>query len=378
MRMHDFDIIVIGGGIGGLTLAIQSAMAGYTTALFEKETYPFHKVCGEYISNESKPFLQSCKFDNNAMQLPQINRLGISDIKGRMFEFPLTLGGFGVSRHYIDNELFQIAIKQGVTVFTKTKVTDISFNKQLFIIKAKDLVLTSKVAVGAYGKRSNIDLTLKRDFVLKKPSKQRHYIALKYHIIFDFPPERIELHNFSGGYCGISTIENNKCCLCYLTTAGNLSSNGNSIKEMEQKVLYQNPKLKRIFEEATFLFDEPIAISQISFQKKTQEEKHLLMVGDAAGLISPLCGNGMSMAMHSGKIAFDHIDLFLKNKIDRSELENGYTQQWKNAFSTRLWVGRSVQNMFGNNRLTTAFLSFLEKSPKLSDRLIRYTHGTTF
>ena len=55
---EEFDIAIIGGGLAGLTLSIQCANAGYNTILFEKETYPFHKVCGEYISNESLPFLE--------------------------------------------------------------------------------------------------------------------------------------------------------------------------------------------------------------------------------------------------------------------------------------------------------------------------------
>ena len=53
---EDYDIAVIGGGLAGLSLSIQSAEAGYKTILFEKEHYPFHKVCGEYISNESYEF----------------------------------------------------------------------------------------------------------------------------------------------------------------------------------------------------------------------------------------------------------------------------------------------------------------------------------
>jgi flavin-dependent dehydrogenase len=54
----DFDIGVIGGGLAGLSFAILCADAGYSVALFEKEEYPFHKVCGEYISLESYDFLQ--------------------------------------------------------------------------------------------------------------------------------------------------------------------------------------------------------------------------------------------------------------------------------------------------------------------------------
>jgi hypothetical protein len=47
---------------------------------------------------------------------------------------------------------------------------------------------------------------------------------------------------------------------------------------------------------AEFINTVPYTISQISFEKKTRIEKHMLMLGDAAGMITPLCGNGMSMA----------------------------------------------------------------------------------
>ncbi len=78
-----------------------------------------------------------------------------------------------------------------------------------------------------------------------------------------------------------------------------------------------------------FLYDEPLTISRISFNKKTQIENHVLMIGDTAGLIAPLCGNGMSMALHSSKLAFEEIDLFLQGRINRYEMEIQYTQQWE-------------------------------------------------
>ncbi|MGZ4157476.1 MAG: FAD-dependent oxidoreductase, partial [Bacteroidia bacterium] len=45
-----YQVSIIGGGLAGLTLAVQLADAGYSCVLFEKNKYPFHKVCGEYIS----------------------------------------------------------------------------------------------------------------------------------------------------------------------------------------------------------------------------------------------------------------------------------------------------------------------------------------
>lgn len=48
----------------------------------------------------------------------------------------------------------------------------------------------------------------------------------------------------------------------------------------------------------------------------------MLMIGDTAGLIHPLCGNGMAMAIHSAKIASELCVLYLnEKKISRNELE---------------------------------------------------------
>ena len=54
-----FDVGIIGGGLAGLSLSILLVKAGHKVVLFEKEKYPFHRVCGEYISLESCNFIES-------------------------------------------------------------------------------------------------------------------------------------------------------------------------------------------------------------------------------------------------------------------------------------------------------------------------------
>ena len=73
-----YDAAIIGGGLAGLSLAIQMARKGYSVVLFEKEKYPFHKVCGEYISMESWPFLLSLGLDLSALNLPKIDTLNLT------------------------------------------------------------------------------------------------------------------------------------------------------------------------------------------------------------------------------------------------------------------------------------------------------------
>jgi flavin-dependent dehydrogenase len=373
-----YDVAIIGGGLAGLTLSIQCADAGYKTILFEKENYPFHKVCGEYISLESYSFLQRMGLPVEQLNVPIIKKLQLSDVKGEMYGFNLLPGGFGISRYKLDGELYRIAKVKGVSVLTNTRVSGVRFENDIFSIETNREIFNSKIAAGTFGKRSNLDIKWNRDFVTTKPNKLNNYIGVKYHIQYSYPRDHIALHNFHNGYCGISNIEDDKCCLCYLTTANNLKENNSSIPTMEKNVLHKNPALREIFSRAKFLYEEPLVISQISFSKKSQLENHVLMIGDAASLITPLCGNGMSMAMHASKLAFGNIHACFRGEIDREMMERRYIQQWQHQFSKRLFVGRIIQRFFGNNTSTSLFLRTMHALPFLAKQIIRSTHGDAF
>ncbi len=373
-----YDVAIIGGGLAGLTLAIQCAKAGFITALYEKETYPFHKVCGEYISLECKNFLESVGINISNLQLPIITKLNITDAYGNLYNFNLPLGGFGISRFMLDELLYNLALQAGVHFFTNTKVQNVVFNNQQFAISTNNHQHKATIAIGSFGKRSNMDVKLKRPFINKKNGSLQNFVGIKYHIKCNHPINTIALHNFKNGYCGISKIEGDKYCLCYLTTANNLKENNGSIKQMESAILHQNPILKEIFTNAEFLYTEPLAISQISFSPKATVENHLLMIGDAAGLITPLCGNGMSMAMHASKLAFNQIKAYLQLHISRKDMEVNYTNQWKAQFAKRLFIGRFVQKLFGGNWSTYVFLKVMMHNKWLANKLITFTHGKYF
>lgn len=377
-RAGGYDVAIIGGGLAGLSLSIQCARQGYKTILFEKEKYPFHKVCGEYISFESWGFLEEMGLPLSEMNLPEIKRLIVSAPNGKTIESNLGLGGFGISRYTLDAHLAAIAKEAGVIVLEETKVTDINCNNSPFTIHHSRNSHEAKVVAGTFGKRSNLDVKWKREFAEKKANKLNNYIGVKYHIKTNWPRDTIALHNFSDGYCGISQIEDGKYCLCYLTTANNLQICGNDITELEKKILSQNPQLKKILDSSTILYQSPLTISQISFDKKTQIENHVLLIGDAAGSITPLCGNGMSMALHGSKIAFNCINEFLKGHSTREQMEQQYRQQWKKQFSRRLLIGRSIQRFFGKKWVTNLFILSLKPFPRMVSWLIQQTHGQPF
>lgn len=363
-----YDIAIIGGGLAGLSLAILQAKIGKKVILFEKNSYPFHRVCGEYISLESWSFLENLGLPLSQMNLPIIKNLQVTSPTGTSIHTPLDLGGFGISRYKLDFELAKIAKALGVNLLEKTKVTDIKKTSTGYETHTETGVYQSHLAIGSFGKRSNLDVDWKRPFITKNRTSLNQYIGVKYHIKTDFPKDKIALHNFADGYCGISAVEDDLYCLCYMTTKANLKRSQNNIGLMEERILSKNPFLRKIFNNSQKIWPEPQVISQISFEKKGYFEGEIPMLGDASGMIAPLCGNGMSMAFHGAYLLHN----LIASGVDLAE---AYPAKWKDTFSRRLWVGRNIQRLFGNPILTDILIKSMKMTPGILSLIIKNTHG---
>ena len=235
-------------------------------------------------------------------------------------------------------------------------------------------ILSARVVLGTYGKRANLDRQLQRAFFAQRSP----YLGVKYHLrLPGFPRDVIALHNFADGYAGISAIEDDKLCFCYLTTRQNLKVHG-TIPAMEQAVLAKNPHLREILASAEMLYPQPEVINEISFAPKQPVEQHVLMCGDAAGLITPLCGNGMAMALHGAALAAAAAHGFLAGTTTRAATEAAYDQAWHTQFGARLRVGRAVQRLFGGPVLSELVVGGLRHWPAAVGALMRRTHGQPF
>ncbi|MBX2944437.1 MAG: NAD(P)/FAD-dependent oxidoreductase [Cyclobacteriaceae bacterium] len=374
--MSSKDVVVAGGGLAGLIASIRLVRAGIHCTLIEKKRYPFHRVCGEYISNETVPFLKREELFPEAFSPPVINQFHLSSVSGKSTKLSLDLGGFGISRFTLDHFLYQQALQAGVNFVLEQEVDSISFldREDSFTVRTSQQEFSTSLVIGAFGKRSRMDTALKRGFIQKRSP----YVGVKYHIQTDHPANLIALHNFNGGYCGISNIEDRKTNLCYLVHRDQVKR-FKGIREMEEAVLFQNPSLKSIFNSSEFLFEKPETINEISFETKEPVFNHILMAGDAAGMIAPLCGNGMAMAIHTGKIVSDLIIEAKAENRPRAWLEAAYAERWTSTFATRLRTGRLIQNyLFGSAWSSRVAVNLAVHSTWLANQIIKKTHGVTF
>lgn len=367
-------IIIIGGGLAGLTAAIHLSRENFKVVLFEKDNYPKHKVCGEYISAEIIPYMKSLEIDLEDLNPREIHQLLFSTQSGEKTTAKLPLGGLGISRFALDEFLYQKVIQNGVEVIPE-QVSSAEFidGSGSFQVETQSgATHSADVALGAFGKRSILDKELNRDFIQQKSS----WLAVKAHYQNDsFPQDLVALHNFKGGYCGLSATETGAINVCYLSTYQSFKAHKNS-DHFKENVLRKNPCLDQFFQESDRIFERDLSIAQISFQPKPQIENHMLMLGDAAGLIHPLCGNGMAMAIHSAKIASEAIINSLEgNDFNRQEMEEEYQKNWNLHFKNRNFMGRRLQQILLNPNLAKASQKLVHYIPAILPKIIAKTHG---
>jgi flavin-dependent dehydrogenase len=371
LKKNSLDVIIIGGGLAGLCNAIHLSKFGKKVLLIEKNTYPKHKVCGEYISNEVLPYLEFLEINPFDFGAVKIKKFKLSTTKNKLISVSLPLGGFGISRYQLDLVLSEKAKDNGVVIL-QDSVINTNFTEDIFYIETKEnKVFTSRVTIGAFGKRSLLDVKMERDFIKKKSP----YLGVKIHVKGNFQKDLVALHNFKGGYCGVSKVENNAINLCYITNFSSFKKYKN-IDDFQEQVVFKNKFLKEIFNNSEAIFEKPLTISQISFETKKPVENHILMCGDSAGMIHPLCGNGMSMAIQSAQLASKLILNYLNGELSsRNELEKQYIRQWNKKFSFRLKIGHFIAMLFRKDKIASILLQILKKLPFLLPLIIKQTHG---
>ncbi|PHR11973.1 MAG: FAD-dependent oxidoreductase [Aequorivita sp.] len=371
IHTQKWDVIIIGGGLAGLVTALHLSQNKIKVCLIEKNKYPNHKVCGEYVSNEILPYLKLLGINPLSEGAKQISKFQITDTQGNPITAQLPLGGFGISRYTFDNLLYE-AIRSKVDIIFDT-AEKVFFKENLFQVKTQNKKsLEGNLVVGAFGKRSNIDSFLNRKFM----GQNSPWLAVKAHYEYEFAEDTVALHNFNGGYCGLSKTETGAVNACYLATFKSFKKYG-GIEAFQKKELSKNPFLNKFFNNAKPLFDKPLTISQISFQEKKPVENHIFMVGDSAGLIHPLCGNGMAMAIRSAQIFSEiYIEAYHNEKLDKKTMEEKYKAQWQSEFEERLKTGRFIQKLLMNPFASKLGFAMVKTFPSLVPMIIEKTHGS--
>jgi flavin-dependent dehydrogenase len=177
-----------------------------------------------------------------------------------------------------------------------------------------------------------------------------------------------------GGYCGISAIENGAANVCLL--ARESVFRGRGVAPFLAWMRRQNPRLQEWFAHAEPTGERWLSIAQLPFVRKGPVSGDLLMAGDAAALIAPLAGDGIAMALRSGRLAASCAMEFLQDRLAAERLPRRYAARWRRQFAARLLLARGLQSLMLRPRLLSPALRMSARVPPLASYLVAHTRGS--
>ncbi len=369
----EYDVAVIGAGPGGCATAYHLRQAGWKVLLVERRRYPVDKLCGEFLSPEGITSLRQMGLnlqDPNGY-FPSIKTVGVSSLAGTVWQATLPEVGLGVSRKYLDHRLVERCAEVGVDVAQGVKVDRVEGSMDDgFSLAERGWSSWARLAVLACGKQN----VLFNRLGVKGRAKGR-WMALKLHHKGTFPQGLVELHNFQGGYAGLCNVEEGKVNLCLLTRTDRFRWAGGDCRNFVEQILWHNPLLAQRLKNMEGNWSEAVAVANLSFGPVQRVAGGVLLVGDAAGGISPLCGDGISMALRMGEIVGALAHVYLKGEMAAAQFLQRYEDQWRAEFRWRLKLGNILQVLLTRPWGTRSAVAVLRRFSTLGQSLVRATRG---
>ena len=372
-----FDAVVIGAGLAGSAAATHLARAGVCVLLLEADAFPHDRMWGEFLSPEAAPMLArlGASAAVAAAGPSRMTEARITSPGGLVWSASLPASAMGLSRRVLDALLFENAASARAVTLAPARVTNVvgtPGGTRRVTYRLRDggtREVSARLVLGAWGKRSPLDRTLARRFLFQ----DHDTFALKAHYHGPSVGHRVELHAFDGGYCGLADVEGGQVNLCLLAETRLLRAHGGDPDAFARAVLPTNPALGAWLAGAERIHERFIAISQVPFSPKEQVVDGVLLLGDAAGLISPLAGNGMAMALASAEMVAPLALAYLDGKLSQADLEREYTRQWRGRFAWRLRLGRVLQPLMFQPRTLAVGLRLLRVAPFVGRALVAGT-----
>ena len=383
----EFDLIVVGAGLAGSTVAAAVADAGHRVLLLERTHFPRHKVCGEFLSPEVQATLCTLNlYDAVAVCGPQpLTHARIVSRTGRTLHTPLPGVAWGLSRYALDAALAQAAVARGVTLYTGARVREYVFLdaartdvRVTYLRQGREHTAQGRAVIMAVGRGSAKGLPPWPETTAQSgehDATQRAYVGVKVHMRNVHMPREVALFLFDGGYVGVNPVENGAANVCLLATYAAFDRGGRDPVTMVQRLAQEQPEFGALLAGATLVDGSACVVAGVDTHRPLRPWQDVLCLGDTATMIPPLCGDGMAMALRSAELAAPLTDAYLTGALSEAAWRDAYTAQWHAEFAGRLRTGRLLERVLMQPRLNEWALALGRALPPLAAQVVRLTRG---
>lgn len=354
--------------------------------LIERERFPRHKLCGEFISPECLGHFADLGVDREMLSAggQKIHETRFFDRRGRSFSISSGLldgDGFALSlsRYEMDRCLMDRARAAGVKVLEGTRISDVLTEGETIagVTIANEngrSDLEADLFVDATGRSMALSKMAARKIrpQFRETTAQRPIaVGFKAHLTgARTAPGTCEIFSFPGGYGGLTPVEDGMANLCFLMDARKAREAGGNGNELLRNAVFRNERAAHCLENARAAGDW-LAVSIGSFGRSPEPAAvNLLAVGDAAAFIDPFTGSGMLMALESSALLAEAI---AAEPHAPQRARDIYHAAYDKAFSKRLRISSLFRRAAFLPFLPTLVISFLS----LSGRARRYLAAST-
>ena len=380
-KLSHHKIAVVGGGPAGAAAALFLSQAGFDVCVFERKIFPREVICGEFLSGEVADILKQMNlFDEfNALNPVKINSFRAINEKGKEISAKINFQSYAIKRSVFDNFLIKAVKETGAIVYQPAEVKSIEMQNQKYLLKIKtsqsEFDISADFVISAYGRQSILDEKLNRNFVHVKSG----FNGVKFHVPNKYFTKSIggEIRIYSGRgiYCGLNMVSGSETTLCYLEKQKN---NNSGTKKSLLSLCQSNKSFKALFNEN---IQEIISglkaygTGNIYFGRRNVVENGIFMIGDAAGVIAPLAGDGIAMALQSARLISSLLVQYNCGEINYSQLTNLYSKKWRRLFLKRLRTALLIQNIILHRKSRTFLQNTTAMFPSLLPKIINATRG---
>ncbi len=269
LRIAVQAVTIIGAGPAGTAAALTALQAGAPVSLYERSTFPRHKVCGEFLSPETAAVLGRLGTlpAVEAARPARITRFRVT-IGNTVRESVLPRAGYGLSRYCLDALLLDAACAAGAE------------------LHREQLAEPSGPVILASGRSASAP-------------RGRRIFGFKAH--FAGPAtDAVELYFFPGGYVGLNAIEGGRTNVCGLAAEGLLAPSGFNPEALFDRAAALRARLRSLDREMDWLRSGPLIFEN---RFRSPAEQGVYHAGDALSFVDPFTGSGILSAMITGELA---------------------------------------------------------------------------
>jgi menaquinone-9 beta-reductase len=328
-----FDLAVIGAGPAGSSAAITARRLGFDVLLLEAGSFPRHKVCGEFVSAEALDLLSNLLPSSLLLRDSQRVAKARIFVDGSHAEFPIIPAAASLTRFDLDLALWQAASGAGCSALSGMRVKDVQTGNR-FVLAAGNQQVSARAVINASGRWSNLGA--------HQSAGAEQWIGVKEHFYETDAPNSCDLYFFEGGYCGVQPLGNglvNAAAMVKPEVARNLSD-----------VLALNSELERRAQRWTSAMPA-VSTAPLFFRAPETSRKNMLLVGDAAAFLDPFAGDGISIALHSGRLAALALAPYLRGESPLQASIETYDRCYRQLIQPALSSARRLRRLIRMPRI---------------------------